>query len=94
MRAKCTKNVLLNTLIIIPTMTYLSTRTKVKARFEGFPSLGELFGHLVFLYFMDDTFVYVLHRASHETPLLYNLHKVHHQHDALYTWANLYIHPV
>ena len=48
----------------------------------------------MFLYFMDDTLTYLVHRASHEVPFLYSIHKLHHEHNSLYTWANLYIHPV
>ena len=91
---KTIKNVGFNMLVVMPSVMWLTTHSGVQLRFEGFPSIREMLMHLMFLYFMDDTITYLTHRAFHEVPSLYTIHKVHHENHSVFTWANIYTHPI
>ena len=74
----------LNHTITYPVIMYALSSTGIKVRFHDFPSFLEFFVQIQFLFFCEDFFFYLFHRATHDSKLLYKIHKYHHQYDKIF----------
>jgi sterol desaturase/sphingolipid hydroxylase (fatty acid hydroxylase superfamily) len=93
MKRKLFYNILMNEVLIYSIFMYLPHFVGVKQRFLGFPSCQEIFGHMILIYLLDDSFSYWGHRIFHSFKALYKMHKIHHEYDKVFTLATEYFHP-
>lgn len=68
----------MNQCFVYPLILSFSSLIGLKQRFYDFPSFQEVFGQVLFVYFVEDFFFYWAHRLFHTFPVLYKMHKIHH----------------
>ena len=85
---------ILNHTITYPIIMYTLSSTGIRVRFHDFPSFLEFFVQIQFLFFCEDFFFYVFHRATHDSKLLYKIHKYHHQYEKIFIMIRDDFHPI
>lgn len=93
-RNKTIKNLFINWFIVYPLFIFVNSKGSLRVHFNDFPSVFELFTHVMAIYFLEDFFFYWGHRMFHTYKALYKMHKVHHEYDNLYSLVTEYFHPV